>query len=87
MNSTFICAVRQMRISFMFFYFVFISFFCTAQDFADKHYWTELMRYNYLPIDSLWLFHPGSDFHRWIQMTLAGRLQILNYYRTKMAGL
>ena len=62
MTSTLICAVTRIRIFFMFSCFVLISFFCTAQDFADKHYWAELMRYNYLPIDSLWLFHPGSDF-------------------------
>jgi two-component system, NtrC family, sensor kinase len=41
--------------------FVFSGLFSSAQIFEDKGYWTELMRYNILPIDSLWLFHPGND--------------------------
>ncbi len=37
------------------------SLFSNAQIFEDKGYWTELMRYNILPVDSLWLFHPGNE--------------------------
>jgi signal transduction histidine kinase len=40
---------------------VLLSFFCTAQNFEDKGYWSEVIRYNHLPIDSLWLFHPGNE--------------------------
>ncbi len=37
------------------------SLFTSAQIFEDKGYWSELMRYNILPVDSLWLFHPGKE--------------------------
>jgi signal transduction histidine kinase len=40
---------------------VLLSFFCTAQNFEDRGYWSEVLRYNHLPIDSLWLFHPGNE--------------------------
>ena len=41
--------------------FSFGSLFSNAQIFEERGYWTELARYNYIPIDSLWLFHPGND--------------------------
>ena len=37
------------------------SLFSSAQIFEERVYWSELARYNYIPIDSLWLFHPGND--------------------------
>ena len=37
------------------------SLFTSAQIFEDKGYWSELMRYNILPVDSFWLFHPGNE--------------------------
>ncbi len=40
---------------------LFSSLFSSAQIFEDKGYWSELMRYNILPVDSLWLFHPGNE--------------------------
>ena len=39
------------------------SSICTAQNFLDKGYWSDLIRYNYLPIDSLWLFNTATDLH------------------------
>src|SRR4029077_5840211 len=46
----------------LFFIFCFLSGsqFTNAQIFEERGYWTELARYNYIPIDSLWLFHPGN---------------------------
>jgi two-component system NtrC family sensor kinase len=51
------------RTSFFFFVacLIFSSLFSSAQIFEDKGYWSELMRYNILPVDSLWLFHPGNN--------------------------
>ena len=39
------------------------SSICTAQNFLDKGYWSDLIRYNYLPIDSLWLFNTATDLY------------------------
>ena len=61
MNILPVCFVKRMHIFFMFSCFVLCSHFCTAQNFTDKAYWSDLTRHNYLPIDSLWLFHPGND--------------------------
>jgi len=61
MNILPVCFVKRMHIFFMFSCFVLCSHFCTAQNFTDKAYWSDLTRNNYLPIDSLWLFHPGND--------------------------
>jgi two-component system NtrC family sensor kinase len=62
MNILPIFTVKPMRL-FLVMLFIFCGFFCSAQDFTDKGYWSELMPYNYLPIDSLWLFHPGDDLN------------------------
>jgi two-component system NtrC family sensor kinase len=40
---------------------LFNSLCSSAQVFEDKGYWSELLRYDNLPIDSLWLFQPGND--------------------------
>ena len=53
--------VKRRPVFFIVFCLLFSSLFSNAQIFEDKGYWTELMRYNILPIDSLWLFRPGSD--------------------------
>ncbi|MDN3657283.1 ATP-binding protein [Ferruginibacter paludis] len=38
------------------------GFVCSAQNFEDKGYWLAANnRYNDLPVDSLWLFHPGNS--------------------------
>jgi two-component system, NtrC family, sensor kinase len=52
---------KRGRILFILTCFVLLSFFCKAQNFEDKGYWSEVIRYNHLPIDSLWLFHAGND--------------------------
>ena len=61
MNIIPVYVEKRMHIFFMFSCFILGSYFCPAQNFSDKGYWSELMRHNYLPIDSLWLFHPGND--------------------------
>jgi two-component system NtrC family sensor kinase len=61
MNNAPTYGVKMIRISFILFCLVFISFFGSAQGFTDRGYWSDLMRYNHLPIDSLWLFHPGKE--------------------------
>jgi len=61
MNIIPICVGKRMHIFFMFSCFILCSHFCTAQNFSDKAYWSDLIRHNYLPIDSLWLFHSGND--------------------------
>ena len=61
MNITPICTAKTTRIFFILSCFVLSGFFCTAQHFEDKGYWSELMHYNYFSLDSLWLYHPGKD--------------------------
>ncbi len=61
MNVSPIFTLKRKRILYIFSYFLFISLFCTAQDFEDKGYWSEVIQYNNLPVDSLWLFHSGKD--------------------------
>ena len=61
MNSKPSSAAKRKRIFLMLSWFVLFGLFCNAQDFEDRGYWSELMRCNHLPVDSLWLFHPGKD--------------------------
>ncbi|MEO8862102.1 MAG: hypothetical protein ABI358_11800, partial [Ginsengibacter sp.] len=61
MNIRPIYPIKRRHIFFMLLCFVLLGFFCNAQDFVDKDYWSKLTGNNYLPIDSLWLFHPGND--------------------------
>ncbi len=53
--------VKRISVFFIVTCLLFSSLISSAQIFEDKGYWSELMRYNILPIDSLWLFHPGND--------------------------
>ena len=53
--------VKRTSVFFIVICLLFSSQFSSAQIFEDKGYWSELMRYNILPLDSFWLFHPGSD--------------------------
>ncbi len=87
MNITPICAVKRIHNLFMFSYFLLVSLFSTAQDFEDKGYWSELMSYNHLPIDSLWLFHPGNDLPVMDSNNAGWEVANKSYYKTKMVSL
>jgi hypothetical protein len=87
MNVSPIFTLKRKRILYIFSYFLFISLFCTAQDFEDKGYWSELMSYNHLPIDSLWLFHPGNDLPVMDSNNAGWEVANKSYYKTKMVSL
>jgi two-component system, NtrC family, sensor kinase len=53
--------VKRTTIFFIVICLLFSSLSSSGQIFEDKGYWSELTRYNILPVDSFWLFHPGND--------------------------
>ncbi len=54
-------SVKKSSILFFVICLLLSSLFSSAQNFEEKGYWTELMRYYILPVDSIWLFHAGSE--------------------------
>ncbi len=61
MDILFNWVIKRIPVSLIVICLLFSSLSSSAQIFEDKGYWSELMRYDILPIDSLWLFHPGND--------------------------
>src|SRR5664279_4808986 len=53
--------VKRIPVFFIVICLLFSSLMSSAQIFEDKGYWSELMRYNDVRIDSLWFFHSGND--------------------------
>ena len=53
--------VKRTTVFFIVICLLFSSLSSSGQIFEDRGYWSELMRYNLLPVDSFWLFHPGNN--------------------------
>ena len=69
---------KQIKIAFLFFGFGFSSFWCMSQGLEEKGYRGELMRWNQIPLDSLWEFTLANDTDRVKSLSVNEDAQIVN---------